>query len=144
MGRINLGKVIVGGLVAGVVINISEYILNMMVIADDARAAMENLGLPADPGSGAMVMYILMGFVLGILAVWLYAAIRPRYGPGPRTALLAGAACWALFYGLGNLGWIASGAWPAGLAVTGILWGFIELAIATTIGAKLYTEADAG
>ena len=26
--------------------------------------------------------------------MWLYAAIRPRYGPGPKTAALAGLALW--------------------------------------------------
>lgn len=142
MARVNLGKVLVGGLVAGVVINISEFVLNMMVVGDASRAAMERLGLPADPGSAGMTLYILMGFVLGILAVWLYAAIRPRYGPGPRTALLAGAAAWALFYGLCSIGFLASGMWPSGLIVIGLLWGFVELAVATTIGAKLYTEAE--
>ena len=28
--------------------------------------------------------------LLGILIVWTYAAIRPRFGPGPGTALMAG------------------------------------------------------
>jgi hypothetical protein len=26
--------------------------------------------------------------------MWLYAAIRPRYGPGPKTAAVAGLAGW--------------------------------------------------
>jgi hypothetical protein len=30
-------------------------------------------------------LYIVMDFVVGILTVWLYAAIRPRYGPGPSS-----------------------------------------------------------
>lgn len=30
----------------------------------------------------------------GIWALWLYAAIRPRYGAGPRTAALAGFSWW--------------------------------------------------
>jgi len=142
MARVNLGKVLVGGLIAGVVINISEFVLNMMVIGDASRAAMQQLGLPDEPGGAAMTLYIVLGFVLGILAVWLYAAIRPRYGPGPRTALLAGAAAWALFYGLCSITYLAAGMWPTGLIVIGLLWGFVEMAVATTIGAKLYTEAE--
>jgi hypothetical protein len=31
------------------------------------------------------------GFLIGIFAIWLYAAIRPRHGPGPKTAVCAGA-----------------------------------------------------
>ena len=33
-------------------------------------------------------------FVQGIWTIWLYAAIRPRYGPGPRTAAVTGFAVW--------------------------------------------------
>jgi len=29
-----------------------------------------------------------------VLLVWLYAAIRPRFGPGPATAAKAGVAAW--------------------------------------------------
>jgi hypothetical protein len=32
--------------------------------------------------------------------MWLYAAIRPRYGPGPKTAAVAGFALWFIGSGL--------------------------------------------
>jgi hypothetical protein len=35
-----------------------------------------------------------LNFAAGIWIMWLYAAIRPRYGPGPKTAALAGIAGW--------------------------------------------------
>jgi hypothetical protein len=41
-----------------------------------------------------MAAHLLWGFVVGIAAIWLYAAIRPRYGPGAATALRAGFAVW--------------------------------------------------
>ena len=31
---------------------------------------------------------------MGLLLVWLYAAIRPRFGPGPRTATYAALVVW--------------------------------------------------
>ena len=43
-------------------------------------------------------MFLAWGFLVGIFAVWLYAAIRPRYGAGPKTALCAGAAVWGIGY----------------------------------------------
>ncbi len=41
-------------------------------------------------------------FVGGPLAIWLYAAIRPRFGAGPRTALIAAIYIWIVLcpYGL--------------------------------------------
>lgn len=32
----------------------------------------------------------------GIWTIWLYAAIRPNYGPGPKTAVVAGFALWVI------------------------------------------------
>ena len=48
------------------------------------------------------LLFLAYTFVLGIILAWLYAAIRPRFGPGPFTALRAGAvlwlAAWLTFY----------------------------------------------
>jgi len=37
-----------------------------------------------------------LNVVAGIWAVWLYAAIRPRYGAGPKTAAIAGFSWWLI------------------------------------------------
>jgi hypothetical protein len=42
------------------------------------------------------VLVVINGFVQGITTLWLYAAIRPRFGPGPKTAAIAGFAVWFL------------------------------------------------
>lgn len=39
-------------------------------------------------------IFALEVFVGGPLALWLYAAIRPRFGPGPRTAVIAATYIW--------------------------------------------------
>jgi hypothetical protein len=81
-----------------------------------------------------------MAVILGCLAVWLYAAIRPRFGPGARTAMIAGIAAWGLYYGLMVMNYAAQGIWPvSGLVITAI-WGLLELILATTLGARFYTE----
>ena len=40
------------------------------------------------------------GLAVGILTVWLFAAIRPRHSAGPKTAISAGLAVWALAFAL--------------------------------------------
>ena len=84
MGRIDMGRVMLGGLVAGVVINISEFVLNQVVLLSDMTTALARMNLPPIGGL-AIPVFILLGFAGGIAAVWLYAAIRPRFGPGPMT-----------------------------------------------------------
>jgi hypothetical protein len=102
MSSINWGRVILGGLLAGIVINVFEFFLNGVVLAKDWEAAIVALGRPPIAGSQIAVFFvwsfILWGFLIGIISVWLYAAIRPRYGAGPKTALCVGSFVWGLGY----------------------------------------------
>src|SRR5258705_363148 len=57
---------------------------------------------------GWVVLMLVMGFAL----VWLYAAVRPRLGPGPRTAITVGIVAGiisALPDNLANAAWGVSG-----------------------------------
>jgi len=94
MGKINWTRVILGGLVAGLIINVFESVLNGVILAKDMETAISALG--RQMGYDALAMFIAWGFLVGIFAIWLYAAIRPRYGAGPKTAACAGAAVWGL------------------------------------------------
>ena len=141
MGKINWTRVILGGLVAGVIINIFEYVLNGVVLAQNMRAAINALG--KQMGGGVLAMFIVWGFLVGIFAVWLYAAIRPRYGAGPKTALCAGAAVWGLGYLLASVTPIALNLFPARLMVIGLAVGLVEVLVGTLVGAWLYREATA-
>ena len=141
MGRINLGRVILGGIVAGILINVSEFILNVPVLGKDIEAAMAALGKHTPMGSGTMSVWLAYGLVLGIAAVWLYAAIRPRYGAGPGTAFRAGLFVWFLAYFLVGVGNANLGIFPARMITIATVWGLFEIVIATLAGAALYKEA---
>ena len=97
MGKINLTRVLLGGLVAGLVINIGETILNMVVLGAEMEASLAARNLPP-VGNDAIGSFVVMAFSLGIAIVWLYAAIRTRFGPGVPTAVLAGSAAWFFAY----------------------------------------------
>ena len=85
MSRINWGRVIVGGLAAGVVMNLGEWLLHEVILRERMESAAAAMGLERPTGSDIGI-FVAMTFALGILLVWLYAAIRPRYGPGPKAA----------------------------------------------------------
>ena len=40
------------------------------------------------------MLNIALDLLTGISILWLYAAIRPRYGPGAKTATIAAFASW--------------------------------------------------
>lgn len=139
MGKINLGRVISGGLLAGLIINISEFILNVPVFGAELDAALKAHGLPVI-GTQAVAVFLVMGFVLGIATVWLYAAIRPRFGASARTAACAGLLVWFFAYLYPGIGYGMLGLFSMKLIVVGIVWGLVELVIASVAGAWLYKE----
>jgi hypothetical protein len=139
MGKINLKGVIIGGLVAGVVLNVVDYVLFGVVLRNDMAAAMQALNQP--PMSDSVIpWYVFLDFLFGIFLVWVYAAVRPRYGAGPATAIKAGL-----------IGWVATGLfhalfeWPVGMMPHNTLLlitlvALVQKPLATVAGAKFYTE----
>lgn len=88
MGRINLKGVLLAGLIAGLVLNVFDFLMYGVVLAADMEAAMQAIGKTME--GQPIWLYVVLDFLFGIWTVWLYAMIRPRYGPGPRTAVIAG------------------------------------------------------
>lgn len=140
MGKVNWGRVILGGLVAGVVINLSEWLLNDFVMKEKWLAAMTALGKPSATTTTHIVVWNLWGFLTGIGAVWLYAAIRPRYGPGAGTAVKAGIAVWFFAHLLPAIVMINLGFIPRDLMMIPIVWTLVESILATVAGAWVYKE----
>ncbi len=134
-------RVVTGGLLAGLIINIGEFLLNEPILSEDWKSAMEALGLPMVGGS-AIVWFLILGFVLGISTIWLYAAIRPRCGAGPKTAVCAGLAVWFWVWLIGFGSTLVQGLFPTKLVVVTWIWGFFEVPIAALVGAWLYTEGS--
>jgi pimeloyl-ACP methyl ester carboxylesterase len=140
MGRIDLGRVAIGGLLAGLLINISEFILNGVLLAAEMNEAMAELNRPPIEAS-MIVWFVLLGFGIGFMVVWLYAAIRPRFGPGVRTAICAALTVWGLAYLYPNLFITIMNLFPTRLMVIATVWGLVEMVIAGIAGAWAYTEA---
>ncbi len=139
MSRVNMARVLLGGLVAGLLINIGEFLLNEVVLAEEIRAAMVGFNLP-EPDGGAITLFLFLGFGVGLTAVWLYAAIRPRYGAGAKTALCAGSAVWFLACAYPGVAFAALGFFPVGETVFVLIWQLAEFSLGTLAGAWLYQE----
>jgi hypothetical protein len=141
----NTTRIITGGIVAGVVLNIIDFVNNSYLMGDRMRAEMEAVAPSVAErmmSSKLIILYLAMNFVLGILLVWLYAAMRPRFGPGLGTALYG-----ALFV------WILGGIFYSGYPLSGMMSGtsyaiasvvaVVNLGLASVAGAWLYRENGA-
>ena len=140
MGRINFTRVILGGLLAGILINISEYLRYDVVLRGEFESGLRALGKSLPQGAAATAIWTLWGFALGIAAVWLYAAIRPRYGAGAGTAVRAGIAVWFFTSLLAIIAMRAMGLFQ--ISVVALVWPLLECVVATVAGAWLYRESE--
>jgi hypothetical protein len=138
MGRINPKGVIVGGLVAGLVLNVIDYLAWGVWLAPDFAAALQGAGKP--PADSLIPLWVLLDFVYGIALVQLYAAIRPRFGPGPGTAVKAGLFIWVLVGLLHAIGEAPLGLLPMRLYVLGTAVSLVAFLIAAVAGARFYRE----
>ena len=145
--NINRQKLVLGGLAAGLVLNIIDFLSNGVIFSArmqaDANAFKAGLGdQMAAMGGGQIAIYVFFDFIIGFLLVWTYAAIRPRFGPGPRTAVYAGLVFFVIglitTYGYKTIGVMSSGLWWSYTA----LW-FINLLLAAVVGAAVYKEDEA-
>jgi hypothetical protein len=139
MSTINATRVILGGLLAGLVINIGESILNLFVFSADMNAMLKEHNLP-EVGGSAIGGFITLCFLLGLVTIWLYAAIRPRYGSGPGTAIVAALAVWFMAYIFPTLGNVLMGMYGMRFAMIGLLWGLGEIVLGSLAGAYVYRE----
>jgi len=142
MSQMNTSRILLGGLIAGLVMNVSEAALHAAILGDETGLLYEKFAIEIPGTAGNLIMLIGATFILGIVSVWLYAALRPRFGAGPRTAVIAGLAVWLLahlwsgvYLGAGYAGIIT----PK-LAWVPVGWGLIEAPLATLAGAVFYKE----
>jgi hypothetical protein len=139
MSNINYGRVILGGLLAGLVLNIGEYLLNEVVFKRQMEEMFARLHVPP-PGGSFIAVAVLITFLLGILLVCLYAMIRPRYGPGVKTAVCAASVIWFCVYFYCGILNAALFGLTTSFVVMGMVWGIVEYSLAAIAGAWLYRE----
>ena len=140
MGKINFGRALLGGIVAGLILNIGEWLLNGVILHDQMQEFFKRCGF-AQPGTNFLVVAVAITFVLGIVIVLGYAAIRPRFGAGPKTAIIAALFAWFGVYVYQNVIALGLGMVPLKLVVIALAWGLVEYIVATMVGAALYGEA---
>jgi hypothetical protein len=139
---INTGKVITGGLLAGVVFNILDFANNALVLGEDFRANATRLSL--DPAAAetpaAIATWVVIDFLLGILTVFVYAAIRPRFGAGVKTAIYASLIPFSAI-ALIVFGFTTVGMFPMALFWKGTIASALICSIGGIAGAWAYRES---
>ena len=142
MSGINMWKVVTGGLLAGIVFNLIDFLINGFLMVEDFAANAARLGL--DPATqttpDVIATWVIVDFIFGLTVVFIYAAIRPRFGPGVKTAIIAGILLWiaptALILGFSKSAILSMAIFGKMLIPT-----LINACAGSIAGAWAYTEA---
>ena len=141
--KINVGRVILGGIVAGIVINLIEGVMNGIVLVNQWSEQMASLNRSAAGSVRQIIALNIWGFAAGILLVWLYATMRARFGAGPRTAIVAAVFIWATICVMGNTVPIILGVYRLDLGLIGMGYELPEMILAALAGCRIYKESAA-
>src|SRR5688500_12184123 len=136
----NYARIVLGGLFAGLMSTLCEFIVNDFLLNVHMTRMFRRFNLTPPAGS-FIAIALTLTFALVILLVWLYAMIRPRYGPGPKTPICAALVIWfvvgvyvniiyGVMFGLGTT-----------MIAIGMVWGLVQYCLATIAGAWVYKEA---
>jgi hypothetical protein len=139
MSKINTGRVVLGGLVAGVVANALDFVINEYLMKEEGADMAQRLNLSEATLQSSLMAWVVVDFIWGLLLVFAYAAFRPRFGPGPKTATLSGVTLWfavcIMFGGLMSMGIFTL---PGFIKYSGLT--LISALSASLAGAALYQE----
>ncbi len=138
---INLTRML-GSFAAGLVLFFITGAVNGAVLNADFQAWMQSMGSlihpPAQPVP--MALWTLMSLIYGLAGVWIYAAIRPRFGSGPKTALRSRIMLWAISKLATSLDLIALGILPNKIIAGELIGSLVATLAAVFVGAWLYGQ----
>lgn len=139
MGKINVGRWLAGGVVAGIIVWLLEGV-GALLYMDDWEAALQAHNLAMEMSVGTWLLTVVVSLLVGLTLVFFYAAARPRFGPGPKTAIIVAVALW--FGGLlvSLIGYHMIGLYPMGMLTIWGVQGLVELTVASLVGGWIYRE----
>ncbi|HMJ24428.1 MAG TPA: hypothetical protein VK475_01295 [Pyrinomonadaceae bacterium] len=142
MPRINWVRLIIGGVIASIILFVTDGVFHENVVSGDWKALHDNLGIPEGKHNALGVLYFAV-FELGrgFVSLFLYALMRPFLKPGPKTAVLAGVVAWIAFSVTGPAQFIPLGFFSNALWIKVAAFQLITSILAAIAGAAVYKEA---
>ena len=132
---------LIAGLIAGVVINVGQYLGNSTLFRQEWRVIMETYNLGHVSGF-TIIFFNVMALILGVVMVFLYASLESRLGGGFKTDLIIAILVWFLVWIQGFGGTLLLGIFPLSLVGMTVVWGLLVVIIASIAGDSFYRKEN--
>lgn len=138
----NSTRIITGGILAGVILFIVAGATNGAILGEDWQTWLKAMGpLNHAPSQGVgILLWLVVSMLLGVTGMWVYAAVRSKFTPGPVLALKVALVLWICAFLTPALGNFALGAYPGKVIVVGCLGGLVGSVLSMLAGAWLYRD----
>jgi magnesium-transporting ATPase (P-type) len=138
MKKINIVRLLLGGLVAGIVVDILGYLVDGLWLQQSWSDEMLALG-KNEFSNTQIVQFNIIGIVFGIVAILIYVGFRPLFGANWKTAIYAGVTAWIIGVLLPNSSFmLVTELFSKHLALNTTAGGLVEAVAGTVAGAALY------
>ena len=142
MSQINWGRLILGSLIAAIIMFVTDGFIHETIAKADWTAVYERLrATPPEPHGTSMVYFALFELGRGFIAMMFYVTMRTHFGPGPKTAVLAGIVAWIAYSLTGPVQFIPLGFFSNALWLKVGAIHLVTSIVATIAGAALYKDA---
>lgn len=142
MARINWGRLILGALIAAIIMFFADGFIHERLVRTDWSAVYAGLkAAEPTPHGSSMVYFALFELGRGLISMLFYATMRTHFGPGPKTAVLAGIASWIAFSLTGPAQFIPLGFFSTALWVKVGALHLVTSILAAIAGAAMYKDS---
>ena len=144
MRNVNWGKFVLGALIVTAICFVSDAFLHQRVVTEQWESVIAALGATVPEHAGfSMIWFVVFEAGRGFLAMYVYVLLRPRLGPGVKTATWAGVVTWVAFSLTGPAQFIPLGFYSTTLWFTVAIYQLVFTIIAAIMGAAPYSEKAA-
>jgi hypothetical protein len=142
MKRINYGRVLLGGILAGVLLFMADGFIHEKLLHEHWMAAMKAAGrsVEAEEHGSDMLYFAAFELLRGVAIAWIYAVMRAQCGPGPKTAICATLAVWAIMFPIFFLQEVPLGFYSTTLLTLWSLYEIVPSVIAGLVAGALYKD----
>ena len=142
MKRINYGRVLLGGVLAGVLLFMADGFIHSKLLHEHWMAAMKAAGrsVEAEEHGSDMLYFAAFELLRGVAIAWIYAVMRAQCGPGPKTAICATLAVWAIMFPIFFLQEVPLGFYSTTLLTLWSLYEIVPSVIAGLVAGALYKD----
>jgi len=142
MHPVNRSRVLIGGVVGGLVIFGIMGAMNHLFLQRDWSEWMNRMGalLQQQTPQRSMVLWLLQSLIVGVTGVTVYAGVRTRFGAGPRTAIWVGLWVWILVHVSEMYNELAMGVLTRRIIFAECLAGLVATLVGIYVAAAIYRE----